>query len=572
MARRSLFDIPLLSVILPTIAILAAVVTATSCRNIPGDSGWPSPATWASFNETIGGRLIATIPQASVCHTSPFSNYNAEACQALKAGWNLAGTFATHPAEIVNAFYQNQSCDPFTPAVRPCELGNYAVYSVNATDVHDVKAGIEFARKNNLRLVIKTTGHDYTGKSSGHGALSIWMWNLKSSTVIHQYESPSYSGPAIKLGAGVTGGDGVAAARKAGYRLVTGECPSIAVAGGYTQGGGHSMLNTAYGMAADQVLEWEVVTAAGEHLIATPEQNADLYWALSGGSPGSFGVVLSMTAKIHPDGPVAGGSLSFPNTNPASFWEAVSLWIQQAHLLVGQNNTIIYLILNDAFEAMALTLPDQPESAVQSLLSPFLTHLDRLGIPYSLQTTHFETYHDHFHAYFGTLPENPTTILNNRIIPRSVSESPNATAQLVDAFRGTVAHGRFILGCAIMDVSRTPHPPNAVLPAWRDTATSCNVNGFWNYTAPIEINHALKKELVEVHLPKIEAATPGGGVYANEMDPWYQGDWKHSLYGANYERLLRIKSQYDPDNLLWGNFSVNSDESFIDGRGRLCHR
>jgi FAD/FMN-containing dehydrogenase len=412
----------------------------------------------------------------------------------------------------------------------------------------------------------------YTGKSSGQGSLSLWTWNLKSKIIIPQYRSRSYSGPAIKLGAGVLVGDGVTAARDAGYRLVAGECLTIAVAGGYTQGGGHSMLNTAYGMAADQVLEWEVVTATGEYLIATPEQNSDLYWALSGGSPGAFGVVLSMTAKVHPDGPIAGGSLSFPNSNPDSFWEAVSLWIQQASRLVGQNNTIIYLISSDGFQAMAMTLPDQPESAVQSLLSPYLAHLDRLNIAYSLRTSHAPTYHDHFQVYFGAYPENPTTILNNRIIPRSVSDSPNATAKLIDAFRGTVSQGRFILGCSIMDVSRTPHPPNAVLPAWRDTATSCNVNGLWNFTAPIEVNHALKKELVEVHMPKIEAATPGGGVYANEMDPWYKGDWKRSLYGTNYDRLLSIKKRYDPDSLLWGNFSVGSDGSFIDGRGRLCKR
>lgn len=60
----------------------------------------------------------------------------------------------------------------------------------------------------------------------------------------------------------------------------------MGIAAGYTQGGGHSLLISGYGMAADQVLEWEVVTPMGEHLFATPQQNIDLYWALSGGGDG----------------------------------------------------------------------------------------------------------------------------------------------------------------------------------------------------------------------------------------------------------------------------------------------
>lgn len=64
------------------------------------------------------------------------------------------------PAEITNAYFQNQSCDVFTPASRPCELGNYAVYSINVTGAKDAAAGLRFAQQKNIRLVIKTTGHE----------------------------------------------------------------------------------------------------------------------------------------------------------------------------------------------------------------------------------------------------------------------------------------------------------------------------------------------------------------------------------------------------------------------------
>jgi hypothetical protein len=61
----------------------------------------------------------------------------------------------------MNPYVQNYSCVPFTPSSQTCELGNYASYSINVTGADDVIAGIKFARENNIRLVIKNTGHEY---------------------------------------------------------------------------------------------------------------------------------------------------------------------------------------------------------------------------------------------------------------------------------------------------------------------------------------------------------------------------------------------------------------------------
>src|ERR1700712_2958713 len=80
-----------------------------------------------------------------------------------------------------------------------------------------------------------------------------------------------------------------------GLRMVGGECATVGISGGFLQGGGHSALSSTHGLGADQVLEWELVTANGTHLIASPTQNSDLYWALSGGGPGTYGVVVSVT-------------------------------------------------------------------------------------------------------------------------------------------------------------------------------------------------------------------------------------------------------------------------------------
>lgn len=119
--------------------------------------------------------------------------------------------------------------------------------------------------------------YSYLGRSTGHGALGLWTHNLKDIT-FSDYNSSTYTGKAIKMGAGVEAFDAYAAAHANGLRVVGGECPTVGLVGGYTQGGGHSALSSTYGLGADQTLEWEVVTADGELVVASPEQNADLYW------------------------------------------------------------------------------------------------------------------------------------------------------------------------------------------------------------------------------------------------------------------------------------------------------
>jgi len=75
--------------LLGSAAVAAGTGSTASCKNIPGDAGWPNLAAWARLNQTVGGRLIATVPEASVCHYEPYHNYNATACEALKPLWDF---------------------------------------------------------------------------------------------------------------------------------------------------------------------------------------------------------------------------------------------------------------------------------------------------------------------------------------------------------------------------------------------------------------------------------------------------------------------------------------------------
>jgi FAD/FMN-containing dehydrogenase len=139
-----------------------------------------------------------------------------------------------------------------------CEQGAYPTYVVNVTNVAQIQLAVNFARNLNLRLVVKNTGHDFNGKASGKGALSIWTHYLKDKAYYPSYKAANgYVGPAIKVGSGVQVWEAYEYAKSLGVTVVGGEAVTVGLGGGYTAGGGHSPLSSMYGLAADQVLAME---------------------------------------------------------------------------------------------------------------------------------------------------------------------------------------------------------------------------------------------------------------------------------------------------------------------------
>jgi FAD/FMN-containing dehydrogenase len=220
-------------------------------------------------------------------------------------------------------FFSNDSCNPFGTTSSTCLMGTYVQYAVNVSTVAHVQIAMAFAQKYNIRFVIRNTGHDFMGKSTGAGALSIWTHHVTGMQIIENYVSPFYCGPAVKAYAGTQVGELYNFTHDAGYLVVGGECSTVGWAGGYTSGGGHSALTSWKGLAADQTLEFEVILASGEFVKASRYVNPKLWWALSGGGPGNFGIVWSMTSKVYPDTIITGSVLTVPQGSASDevFWE-----------------------------------------------------------------------------------------------------------------------------------------------------------------------------------------------------------------------------------------------------------
>lgn len=357
----------------------------TECRCFPGDACWPSVAEWNAFNQTIGGKLIANVPLASVCHNSEFGPYDAEKCSSLRSNWFAPETHLGSIGSIMAPFFTNNSCNLFLPQDAPCTLGSLVSFAVNATDVSDFPKTIAFVRKHNIRLVIRNTGHDYNGKSTGAGGLAIWTHHMKSQELV-DYQSPSYTGKAVKMGAGVEVVESYRFAHQHGLVSVGGDCPTVGVTGGWTQGGGgHGPGVSKFGLGAGQALEWEVVTGAGEVLVASREQNQDLYWALSGGGGGTYGIVSSLTAKVYPDLISSAATLSFPATDvdSNSFWDAVQTWQAALLDLTGSGCFAIWSVTSSKFTLEPANCPGLSKNETMDLLQPTLTNLAQHNISYS---------------------------------------------------------------------------------------------------------------------------------------------------------------------------------------------
>lgn len=282
------------------------------------------------------------------------------------------------------AWFANDSCNPFATPSSHCVSNAYVKYAVNATGVTDFQATLAFATKNNIRLVIRNTGHDFFGKSTGAGALALWTLSLKDIEVIPAYSSKSYNGSALKLGAGVLGHEAFAAADAAGLAVTGGNCATVGMVGGFPQGGGLGPLTSSFGLAADQVLEWEVVTATGQHIFATPTQNKDLYYALSGGGGGTYAAVLSMTMRAHSSMRVASANLTFSSkgVSEESFKSVLETFLSTLPRLAEAGAYSSFVVIGGGFRLVPVFGPKLTASELQSLLNPTLDSLNKSGISY----------------------------------------------------------------------------------------------------------------------------------------------------------------------------------------------
>jgi len=547
----------------------ASLVSARVCKVIPGDAAWPSDASWAELNKAVDGRLIKTVPLGQPCYQFGFDSPQ---CATVQANWHDTAYHEASSSSIMSAPFTNRSCDPFT-GLYGCTNRDYVEYAVNVAKPDHIATAIQFAKKQNIRFVVKNTGHDYMGKSTGHGALSVWMHNMNSTEWIPSYKSAAYNGPAVKASSGVTMKQMYQEASAHGYIVLGGDCPTVGMTGGFIQGGGLGPLSGIAGLAADNTLEFEVVTMDGQFITASPTQNSDLFWALSGGGGGTYAVVWSVTVKVRPDFKWSGANLQFAAGDGVTldqYWAGVNAYRAWTKNLTAINGYSFTNFISGFFSLQPAMVPNVTLAQFTALYNPLLKQLDTIGIKYNSSTGEFPGF---FQAYDGLFPKSGGTFdVQNALggavlMPKSAFASPATLQPLNDLIRKILDDG-----AGGSEISITPSAAaanSATLPQWRTSQGQISVFIGWNNTGTYEQAQQQQAKVTTGYIPALKKVLPGSGAYLNEADA-FDPDWKQDFYGVNYNKLLSIKQKWDPQGLLYGSTAVGGDLWQQQPDGRLC--
>src|SRR5690348_16355994 len=173
----------------------------------------------------------------------------------------------------------------------------------------DVQAGVRFAASAGLLLSVRGGGHGFAGFGTNDGGVVIDLSDLADVEIIDKERH------LVRIGGGATWGEVAAALGPHGLAISSGDTKSVGV-GGLTLTGGIGWKVRKYGLALDNLVGAEVVTASGEVLRADGEQNADLFWAIRGGG-GNFGIVTALDFEAHRTTEVFFGVISFPAAQAA---------------------------------------------------------------------------------------------------------------------------------------------------------------------------------------------------------------------------------------------------------------
>uniref|UniRef100_A0A7S4SDS7 FAD-binding PCMH-type domain-containing protein n=1 Tax=Alexandrium monilatum TaxID=311494 RepID=A0A7S4SDS7_9DINO len=417
-------------------AIAAGSLALSAARRHPGDgcrctdpsaACWPSTAEWAQLNRTVEGRL--QVPRRGLAACAPGGAQPKECRQAMAL---------SHASALFLQSFSGSSVHTGWANAWNLTLSSYAVEAISA---QDVQAGIRFARKHNLRAVVKGGAHSWHGQNQAANSLLIWVYRMHT---IRWSEDNS----TVTLGAGVPWGDVYLQAQARGRFVVGGGCPTVFTTGGFVQGGGLATIGSKYyGTAADNVLEFEVVLADGSLVVANEGQNADLFWAMRGGGGGTFGVATSVTYRTHEsleDRGRVGGEAVCPTQNRTR--ELLAFFFGELKgSLGGSAFTFGLQIFEDAeyhIDLRGTAFYGIAAKEARARLAPFVSKVGELGcrwgVGFVVQALRAEDYY----------PYDPHTW------EHTITGEHWAIRQLDDASYGVAAFSRFLRTAELEDAGR----------------------------------------------------------------------------------------------------------------------
>ena len=401
----------------------------------------------------------------------------------------------------------------------------------------DVIACVRFAREHDILVSVRGGGHSVAGKSVCEGGLMIDLSAMKGILVDPARRT-------VRAQTGVKLGEFDRETQAFGLATTQGVVPTVGMSG-LTLGGGWGQLHAKHGLAVDNVIGADVVTADGDLLTVNAGENPDLFWGIRGGS-GNFGVVTSLEFRSHEVGPVFGGAVFYPATQAR---DVLRFWRE-----------------------FAANSPDELVTQGGSFRLPD-------GVPVFAVAA----------CYCGKVADGEKILQPLRKFGSPVADalSPMSYVQLQSMFEPFFPPGRYVytksnflrdlsdsgIDTMVQFVAKSPSPYTFApfIEHWHGAATRVSPTDTafphrqysWNFLAwsiwatPSETDANLQwtRDCWEAVRPYMVA-----GSYGN-----YVTDEGESIareaYGPNYDRLVALKNKYDPTNFFRMNHNVKPSKA-----------
>jgi FAD/FMN-containing dehydrogenase len=411
---------------------------------------------------------------------------------------------------------------------------------VRCANTGDVVAAVLFAREHQLDVAVRGGQHSVPGFGTCDGGVVVDLAGMRGVRV-----DPAAS--TARAEGGATWGDFNAATHAFGL-ATTGGIISTTGVGGLTLGGGIGYLARGYGLSCDNLISADVVTADGRFLVASEDENDDLFWALRGGG-GNFGVVTSFEFRVHPVKDIYGGPMFFELSDAGAVLRFFREFIADAPEELG------------AFPAFQIAppLPFIPEDRHGDT---FLAVVACWAGPLDQGERALQPFHDLAPVvaeHVGPMPYPALNSAFDALVPPGLQHywKANFVTELTDqAIEAHLAHGPKVPAVNstvhIYPINGACHrvAPDATAFAYRDATFATVIAGMWPDPTQNEANVSWVRDYYDATAPLSEE-----GGYVNFMADDDQDRIKAN-YRGNFERLVDIKRKYDPDNLFHLNQNI----------------
>ena len=394
-----------------------------------------------------------------------------------------------------------------------------------------ILACLKWAKENQVPFAIRCGGHSYEGFSQSTG-LVIDLRLMKNISI-------DVATNTIEVEAGVQLGQIYAALSEHELAIPAGSCPTVGIVGHVT-GGGYGLLGRKLGLACDSLLSCEVITADGNTITASANQNADLFWALRGAGNGQLGIITKLKFQAYkiPEVQVFSMGWLLPKNKALRVAKAWQAWAPQTT----NDITCIFKISKHPSGNINLRCVGQSTGSMKTLLAE-LKYLSQIETPTSELKASTKTFMEavgHFSGGFEYEAVNmkaksdyvttPITDAGLLTLMTELEKLPaGAIAVIMDAYGGQMSN-----------------IPSTAMAFSHRKGTLCSIQYYsqWSKASDNEKRLQYIRDLYQAMRPFVS-----GSAYVNYCDMDLKNYGK-AYWGDNYETLKSIKQKYDPKNLF----------------------